>query len=106
VRGWRLSIRTTSQFQRDLSDSYDRLGGLQERSDPILAREWYLKGLRTSKRLVDLEPENIEFQRDLAVAYCQLGWLEERSNPGQASGPVSKGAADLPEPSLATTGRS
>ena len=63
-----------SQFQRDLSVSYNRLGDIELRlgnTDAALAH--YDNALTGALKLVELDPNNSEFQRDLSVSYDKLG---------------------------------
>jgi tetratricopeptide (TPR) repeat protein len=71
-------------FLRDLSVSFVRMGGLDERTDPAKARQLYLKGLEIAERLATLEPDNNTFLHDLSVFFGRMGGLDERRDPAKA----------------------
>jgi tetratricopeptide (TPR) repeat protein len=65
-----------TEFQRDLSISYNKLGDLAVAAgDAAAARQAYTDGLHIRERLARLAPENTAFQRDLSISYNKLGDL-------------------------------
>jgi Flp pilus assembly protein TadD len=68
----------------DLASSFNKLGGLDERTDLGKAREWFEQALEIRRRLVSLEPENTAYLRDLSVSFNRLGGLDARTDLGKA----------------------
>jgi len=65
-----------SQWQRDLSVSYNKLGDLLTAQGNLNeARENYQRGLEIRERLAEMDPQNIGWQRDLGVSYERLASL-------------------------------
>ena len=68
-----------TEFQRDVSISYNRLGDIQLRlghTDDALAL--YQNALDVRLKLVALAPDNTQFQRDVSVSYNKLGNIQLR----------------------------
>ena len=73
-----------TQYLRDLSISFDRLGGLDARTDPLKAREWFEQRLKIARQLVALEPGNTWYILDLSVSFERLGGLDAQTAPLKA----------------------
>ncbi len=73
-----------TEFLRDLSISYSKLGDLDGWRDPAAARDWFEQGLEIARRLAALEPENTQCLRDLSISYSKLGDLDGRRDPAAA----------------------
>ena len=72
---------SNSQWQRDLSVSYDRLGDVAvAQGDLAEAQEAYEEGLEVAKRLAESDPNISQWQRDLWVSYWRLADVAERDN--------------------------
>jgi len=68
-----------TEFQLDLSVSYDRTGDLQLRlGNTNAALKAYQDSLAIRQTLTKLDPSNTEFQRDLSVSQEQIGNLQLR----------------------------
>ena len=68
-------------MQRDLSVSYNKLGGIAETRNDYKVAEWYYaKVLEIGKRLAKKYPEDPNLQRDLSVSYGTLGGIAETRN--------------------------
>jgi tetratricopeptide (TPR) repeat protein len=65
-----------TDFQRNLSVSYDRLAQLaSDTGNTGEAERLYRQALPIDERLARLDPDNTQFQRDLAVSYARLASL-------------------------------
>jgi Flp pilus assembly protein TadD len=73
-----------TSYLRDLSVSYNKMGGMDERRDPAKAREWYEKDLGIAEKLAALEPDNTSYLRDLSISYERMGGMDERRDPAKA----------------------
>ena len=63
-----------TQWQRDLSVSYGRLGNMYKvNGDMPAALKAYQDSLSIRNKLVELDPKQAEWQRDLSVSYEKLG---------------------------------
>ncbi len=63
-----------AEEQRDLSESYDRVGDISAaRADRDGALNAYTDGLEIAKKLAARDPNNAEWQRDLSVSYNLIG---------------------------------
>ena len=75
-----------SQFQRDLSVSYIKLGDIELRLGNYYAALAHYDNLLTVRlKLVELDPNNSQFQRDLSVSYIKLGDNELRLGNNDAA---------------------
>ena len=70
--------KANTEWQRDLSVSYDKIGDLQnaegKRADALAS---YQAGLTIRKRLAELDKANTQWQRDLSVSYDRIGDLQK-----------------------------
>ena len=75
-----------TDFQRNLSVSYDRLGDLALAAGEVgEATRRYQASLDIDERLAQLDPNNTDFQRDLAVSHERLGGLaHDAGRPDEA----------------------
>ena len=74
------------QMQRDLSVSYERLGGIAEAMNDYNAAEgYYAKALEIREKLAEKYPEDPNLQRDLSVSYERLGGIAEALNDYKAA---------------------
>lgn len=73
-----------TEYLRDLSISFDNMGNMDGHRDPDQARQWYLKELVISEKLVGLEPDNTKYLRDLSISFDNIGDLDLKSDLGQA----------------------
>jgi hypothetical protein len=65
-------------WQRDLSASYNKVGGVQEaHGDLAAALQSYSDSLAIAERLAKSDPGNMEWQRDLSVSYERAGGVQE-----------------------------
>ena len=65
-----------AQAQRDLSVSYNKLGGLLLREGKLPeVRTFFEEGLRISKQLAEVDLGNSQAQRDLSISHNKLGEL-------------------------------
>jgi len=65
-----------TEFQRDLSVSYDSLAGLASAAGETgEAARLYQQGLTIAEGLVARDPNNTQFQRDLSISYNSLAGL-------------------------------
>jgi tetratricopeptide (TPR) repeat protein len=65
-------------WQRDLSVSYNKVGGVQEaRGDREGALKSYSDSLAIRERLAKSDPGNALWQRDLSVSYNKVGGVQE-----------------------------
>ncbi|HEU0013513.1 MAG TPA: hypothetical protein VFQ45_07500, partial [Longimicrobium sp.] len=63
-----------ADYQRDLSASYNRLGGLYRDFGEIeQAQDYDMKDLEIAERLAQMEPERADYQRDLVVSLAGVG---------------------------------
>lgn len=68
-----------SDYQRDLSVSYERLGDLYRAlGEGEKAREYFLKALDIAERLAQAEPDRSDYQVDLAVSLAKVGMNDNR----------------------------
>jgi tetratricopeptide (TPR) repeat protein len=73
-----------ADYQRDLSVSYDRVGGLYRTLDQSeQARQSYLQSLAIRERLALAEPDRADYQRDLSVSYNNVGDLYRDLGQGE-----------------------
>ena len=73
-------------LQRDLSVSYERLGGIAEAMNDYNAAEgYYAKALEIREKLAEKYPEDPNLQRDLSVSYERLGGIAEALNDYKAA---------------------
>ena len=73
-------------MQRDLSVSYNNLGGIAKAlSDYRAAEGYYTKALEISERLAEKFPEDPQMQRDLSVSYNNLGGIAKARNDYKAA---------------------
>ncbi|MCK6411661.1 MAG: hypothetical protein L6Q55_04460 [Azonexus sp.] len=70
-----------SEWQRDLSVSYDKVADILRRSDPAAALVNYQASLKIRQDLAQREPDNTEWQRDLSVSYNKVADILRRSDP-------------------------
>ncbi len=64
---------SNAEWQRDLSVSYNKVGGLQEaRGDRDGALKSYQDSLAIHERLAKSDPSNAEWQRDLIISYKKI----------------------------------
>ncbi len=78
---------TNSEWQRDLSVSYSKLGNVAQAQGKLGdAAQAYRDDLAIAKRLTAADPSNSQWQRDLAVSYETLG------NVAQAQGKLDDAA--------------
>ncbi len=71
---------SNSEWQRDLSLSYNELGDIAVASGDLSgAREWFEQGLAIAKSLAASDPANSKWQRDLSFSYNKLGDIAVRS---------------------------
>ncbi|GAB7192887.1 hypothetical protein NUM3379_35960 [Kineococcus sp. NUM-3379] len=76
----------TTEWQRDLSVSHNKLGDLAlAAGDGAAARAHYEAGLGIRRRLADLDSGNTEWQRDLSVSHNKLGSLALAVGDGAAA---------------------
>ena len=74
------------QMQRDLSVSYERLGGIAEALNDYRAAEgYYSKALEIDEKLAEKHPDDPDLQRDLSVSYNNLGDIAEARNDYKAA---------------------
>ena len=74
------------QMQRDLSVSYERLGGIAEALNDYRAAEgYYAKALEIGERLAEKYPDDPGMQRDLSVSYNNLGDIAKARNDYKAA---------------------
>ena len=74
------------QMQRDLSVSYERLGGIAEAMNDYNAAEgYYAKALEIREKLAEKYPEDPNLQRDLSVSYNKLGDVAKARNDYNAA---------------------
>ena len=67
-----------ADWQRDLSVSYDKVGGVQEAQGNLSgALKSYSDGLTIVDRLAKSDPGNAGWQRDLSVSYEKIGDVQE-----------------------------
>jgi tetratricopeptide (TPR) repeat protein len=75
--GERTEDPANTQWQRDVSVSYDRIGDvLVAQGDGPGALEAYRKSLTIAERLAARDPANTQWQRDVAATCARLGLLE------------------------------
>ena len=75
-----------AQTQRDLSVSYERLGGIAEALNDYKAAEgYYAKALEISEKLAEKYPDDPKMQRDLSISYNKLGDIAEALNDYKAA---------------------
>ena len=68
-------------WQRDLSVSYENIGGVQQaQGDLKAALKSYSDSLAIRERLAKADPNNAGWQRDLAVSYAKLASAYRKSN--------------------------
>ena len=68
---------TNTQWQRDLSVSYNKIGNIQaKQGDSAAALKSYQAGLTIRERLATGDPRNTEWQRDLSVSYNKIGGIQ------------------------------
>ena len=73
-------------MQRDLSVSYERLGGIAEALNDYKAAEgYYAKALEIRERLAEKYPEDPNLQSDLSLSYERLGDIAEALNDYRAA---------------------
>ena len=77
---------SNTQWQRDLSVSYDNLGDVAARQGQLDgAAQAYRDGLGIRKKLAAGDPSNTEWKRDLSVSYWRMADLaEQQNNPREA----------------------
>ncbi len=64
----------STQAQRDLSVSYNKLGDVERKlGEMFQAKEYFEEGLAISRVLADADPTSAEARRDLWVSYHKLG---------------------------------
>ena len=74
------------QMQRDLSVSYERLGGIAEALNDYRAAEgYYSKALEIDEKLAEKYPDDPNLQRDLSVSYNKLGDIAKARNDYNAA---------------------
>ena len=74
------------QMQRDLSVSYERLGGIAEALNDYRAAEgYYSKALEIDEKLAEKYPDDPQMQRDLSVSYNKLGDIAKARNDYKAA---------------------
>ena len=73
--------RDNTEWQRDLSVSYDKVADILRRSDPVAALDHYQASLKIRQDLARREPDNTEWQRDLSVSYNNVADIQRRSDP-------------------------
>ena len=73
-----------TQWQRDLSVSYNKVADILRRSDPTAALANYQASLKIVQGLARREPDNTEWQRDLSVSYEKVADIQGRSAPAAA----------------------
>ena len=74
------------QMQRDLSVSYNNLGGIAKaRNDYKAAEGYYAKALEIGERLAEKYPDDPKMQRDLSVSYENLGGIAKARNDYKAA---------------------
>ena len=69
---------THTEWQRDLSVSYDRVGDMHlQVGDNVAALTAYEESLTIRKKLADLDPTHTEWQRDLSVSHNKVGDMHQ-----------------------------
>ena len=77
---------SNTEFQRDLSVSYEIIGDLQLRlGNTDNASKAYQDSLAIRQTLTKLDPSNTEFQRDLSVSHNNIGYLQLRLGNANAA---------------------
>ena len=67
-----------TEWQRDLSVSYDRVGDMHKANgDGIKALKAYEESLAIRKTLAELDPKHTEWQRDLSVSHNKVGDMHQ-----------------------------
>jgi tetratricopeptide (TPR) repeat protein len=64
---------TNIQWQRDLSEAYEKQGEIMRAGKLDDARGWFDKALAVAQRLAVADPSNTQWQRDLSLSYERLG---------------------------------
>ena len=73
-------------MQRDLSVSYNKLGGIANALNDYTAAEgYYAKTLEIREKLAEKYPDDPQMQRDLGVSYNKLGDIAEALNDYKAA---------------------
>ena len=68
-------------MQRELSVSYNNLGGIaRARNDYTAAEGYYAKALEIGKRLAEKHPDDSKMQRELSISYEGLADIVEALN--------------------------
>ena len=63
-----------TQWQRDLSISYNKIGDVQvAQGETAAALKSYQDGLLIAKRLAESDSRNTQWQRDLSISYNKIG---------------------------------
>ena len=73
--------RDNTEWQRDLSVSYEKVADILRRSAPVGALDHYQASLKIRQDLARREPDNTEWQRDLSVSYDKVADILRRSDP-------------------------
>ncbi len=73
------SVTCNTEFRRDVSLSYNRLGDVQlQLGDTAQALGFYEKALAVAEELVKLDLANTQFRRDVWASLWRFGDLEEK----------------------------
>jgi hypothetical protein len=73
VESGRFHVGARSNWQRDLSVSYNRIGDVQRaQGDLPSALSSYKQGLEIAQKLAARDPANTDWQRDLSVSYERI----------------------------------
>ncbi|MGH9441746.1 MAG: tetratricopeptide repeat protein [Thermoanaerobaculia bacterium] len=73
-----------TMYLRDLSVSYNYLGGLDERLDAGKAREWFGKGLKIANRVLQLCPDDAALLRNKTICLVNLGSILDKLEDSRA----------------------
>ena len=68
-------VPDNTEWQRDLSVSYDKVADMLRRSDPAAALDNYQASLKIAQDLAQREPDNIELQTDQIVSHVNIAAL-------------------------------
>ncbi|MEN8303746.1 MAG: tetratricopeptide repeat protein, partial [Campylobacterota bacterium] len=75
-----------TEWQRDLSVSYDRVGDMHKATgDNEAALKAYQDGLAIARKLAALDPNHTEWQRDLSVSHNKVGDMHKATGDNEAA---------------------